>query len=273
MDINYYANLLKKKERHEDAEAFWDSRAEDFATSQNNQKDEMPSQVIKYMQENNLLQEDTTVIDIGGGAGRYAIPMAELVEKVTITDISSQMLKYAQENARKAGLDNLDYVKLDIKTADIKKMAWQGKYDLAFAVMCPAVRNEAGLDKMTALSKNHCCIGQFVERINSVTARIKEALDIPNRHDPHNDREILYAFFNILWLKGFNPRIGYFGAESEEEFTVEEILAEYSKEYNEQAREKDLDLTKIIASFAVNGKINLYKKRTLALMSWQVSTN
>lgn len=271
-NISDYNNLLtyKSKQRNMDVdmESYWDSRAEGFSNTQNNQKEELPSKVINHLIENNLLKRNSKVLDICGGSGRYAIPMAKVAEKVTVTDISSNMLEYAQLNAEKEELDNLEYVKLDLDKANIGEMGWYKNFDLVFASMCPAIRNEDGLDKMIEASKGSCYIGQYIERTDNISENIMKELHISDTKDPHNDRDSVYGIFNMLWLKGYNPMINYVKEETEEKITLEEIKETYGKRYASLAKEQDKDLDKIILDLGKG--TTLSKKRTLAIIHWEV---
>jgi len=54
------------------------------------------------------------ILDIGGGTGRWAIPLAEMGYMVVLTDISSKMLEVARRKVRERGLgDRILIVKAD----------------------------------------------------------------------------------------------------------------------------------------------------------------
>lgn len=48
-----------------------------------------------------------SVLDIGGGTGVFAIPLARVVKKVVVVDPSEGMLKILEQKAEKEGLDNI----------------------------------------------------------------------------------------------------------------------------------------------------------------------
>lgn len=58
------------------------------------------------------LQPHETLLDVGAGAGRLAIPAARVARHVTALDVSSHMLAALRSNARAAGVDNIDTVQL-----------------------------------------------------------------------------------------------------------------------------------------------------------------
>jgi SAM-dependent methyltransferase len=53
---------------------------------------------------------ETSLLDVGGGAGRLALPLALRARRVTVVDSSPSMLDALQESARAAGITNLTAV-------------------------------------------------------------------------------------------------------------------------------------------------------------------
>lgn len=82
----------------------WDKRAPSFfrAVSNSNEADE----IIPAM---DLLPGDT-VIDMGAGTGRFAIPLAKHVSHVTAIEPSSGMASYLKQGMADAGLSNYSVV-------------------------------------------------------------------------------------------------------------------------------------------------------------------
>lgn len=54
------------------------------------------------------------VLDIASGTGEPALSIANYVKKVTITDLSNDMLIIANENAENRGMKNVDFVNCDV---------------------------------------------------------------------------------------------------------------------------------------------------------------
>ena len=66
----------------------------------------------------------STVLDVGGGGGRFALPLALACAHVTVVEPSESMLEQLQEGAREAGIDNLTVVQglwedIEVEPADI----------------------------------------------------------------------------------------------------------------------------------------------------------
>lgn len=269
MDIAYYEALLEKRRpSHAGMEAIWDARAKSFSAAQKAGAEQLPGLVIEQLLQHGLILGGD-VLDIGGGAGRYAIPFAAYASTVTMTDISSQMLAVTRETARTAGRDNLEYVKLDWTTADLKQLGWEKRFDLVFASMCPAVRSRAGIEKMTVASRGYCQINQFIERTDNISQRLKSDLEIGAQHDPHNDREAVSAYFNLLWLQGFSPEISYIADEARQALSVEEALPRFSHHFEAAAQAKGATVKARLGRYASDGMLDLETRSTLAVIRWK----
>ena len=58
-------------------------------------------------------------LDFGCGVGRLAIPMASICKSVIAADVSEFMLKEAEENCRRLGIANIEFVRSDDELHDI----------------------------------------------------------------------------------------------------------------------------------------------------------
>ena len=91
--------------RHGSIESSWDYCAKDYEDGE-----------IKFSNRADLVDrfmasKPRTVLDIGGGTGIFAIPLAKLVKKVVVVEPSKGMLDILKEKANKSGLDNIGYVR------------------------------------------------------------------------------------------------------------------------------------------------------------------
>ena len=77
--------------------------------------------VIKKLIENGMLSGQR-VLDIGGGAGRYAIPFSKYAQDVTVTDISPRALAYARRYAEKKGCQNIPVTSNHLQ--DLKELSF-----------------------------------------------------------------------------------------------------------------------------------------------------
>lgn len=270
MDVNYYEKRLSRNQQLSSAaEVCWDGRAEQYSESQNKGGYQVAEEVSQVLSAKGIL-DGLSVLDVGGGSGRYALPFAKKAKRVTMTDISTNMLKFAKENAEKENLHNLDYLKVDWAAADLDALGWNNKFDLVFTSMCPATRRKDGIDKMIAASKGYCHINQLIVSTDNLSEHIKDILEVEKDYDPHNDRVSVECMFNILWLQGYDPEIRYIKNSKTIEYTVEEAITHFSGRLSRTAKEKGMDINKIIRDYAINGMITVNSKSHLALITWEV---
>jgi 2-polyprenyl-3-methyl-5-hydroxy-6-metoxy-1,4-benzoquinol methylase len=84
------------------------------------------------------LSPSTRVLDVGGGAGRFAIPLAREVAHVTLVDISEALLAVAERRAREEGLANLSFVCIDAQS-----FVPEGEFDLVLVMdLCTYLTDE-----------------------------------------------------------------------------------------------------------------------------------
>ena len=68
-----------------------------------------------------LLGSDATVLDVGGGAGRFALPLATRAQHVTVVEPSTDAVGMLQERAEQAGLSNITVITDRWEDADAPK--------------------------------------------------------------------------------------------------------------------------------------------------------
>ncbi len=83
--------------------AFWDARARHWAARMTD-FDEHRDFVARLRE---VVGRTTSVVDVGAGSGRFALPLASLAREVVAVDSSRVMLDLLEEEARRRGLDNV----------------------------------------------------------------------------------------------------------------------------------------------------------------------
>ncbi len=67
-----------------------------------------------------LIDSDSTVLDVGGGAGRFALPLATRAKHVTVIEPSAEAVGMLQERAAEAGLSNITVMTERWEDADVE---------------------------------------------------------------------------------------------------------------------------------------------------------
>ena len=88
-------------------------------------RNDVPREFIKK-----YLRASDVALDAGGGTGLNAIMMAHICQKVTLLDISPEILKLAEANIQNAGLAQ----KIDLAEGDVSNLEQFGEGTFSFAV-------------------------------------------------------------------------------------------------------------------------------------------
>jgi len=127
-----------KKDR--DPAAIWDKKAAAYQKSTRGER-RATERDLAFI----TLSQKDTVLDMGAGTGRLAVPIAGRVSHVTALDASAEMLKILEENMRKEGHSNYTCIRMkwedvvigrDLEPHDVVIAAFSlGFFDLAAALL------------------------------------------------------------------------------------------------------------------------------------------
>lgn len=247
----------------EAVEENWDQKAETFYSNQVNGSTYYSEAVPRLLEQKKILTPSASVLDIGAGSGRYAIPIAKKCQSVHALDLSSEMLQFMKREIEENNLDNIYTIKSAWPTTENI-----GEFDVAFSAMCPATRSVEALEAMSQVAKKHGVICQFIESTDIVIETLQEQQLIDkDLKNPHNDRGLLQSYFNILWELGYQPEISYLNDTFELELSFDEALDTYKQRY----KHIEVEQLKNVLATIQNGAddIKVMKKTTLAVISWE----
>ncbi|MDD1647780.1 MAG: class I SAM-dependent methyltransferase [Methanomicrobiales archaeon] len=136
----HYAASPERARRDRDPGAAWDRRAGAYGTMTRNTL-QVAEQEVGMMD----LRPTDTVLDMGAGDGRLAVPMARRVARVTALDPSAGMLRQLETRMAEAGLGNFQTIQArwedvvvgrDVEIHDVAVAA----YSLGFSDLAAALR-------------------------------------------------------------------------------------------------------------------------------------
>jgi len=263
--LSLFAQMLKGNDRPlDEVEVSWDERAEVFYYNQVHGSTHYARAVPELLVEKGIVTPSSRVLDIGAGSGRYAIPLAKRSKSVQALDVSSVMLGFLEEEVGRHQLDNV----YSVQSAWPVSGAVIGQVDVAFAAMCPATRSVEALKKMSEVAQEYGVICQFTASSDSVVDALKEqGLIEGDVKGPHNDRDLLQAYFNVLWELGYSPDVTYLDDTFVHEMSMEEAIESYRKRYEALGLEA---LTNVLDTLGADGGVlKIVKKRTLGVLSWR----
>jgi SAM-dependent methyltransferase len=147
-----------------------------------------------------------TVLDIGCGPGRISVPMAQRARSVTSIDSSEKMLAYCRQNAREAGIANLDARLLDWEKAVAGENLEQ--HDIVIASRSPGMSD---IRKISSFAKKYAVVIAWANAPNipMIIGDLFKGLDQDRRMPPMRiDRRIGYnVTYNIIYDAGYDPNV------------------------------------------------------------------
>ena len=100
----HHAQSVRAQGGRAPAEDFWRPFASSFQDDPHRTDDPALTRLIQEA------KPEATVLDVGGGGGRYALPLALRCRHVTVVEASQSMVQVLQQGARQADIHNLTIV-------------------------------------------------------------------------------------------------------------------------------------------------------------------
>ncbi len=170
-----------------------------------NKMSQLEVEYTRSQLDNLLITPADSVLDIGCGPGRLAVPIAQRCARVTALDVAPAMLEVCQENARQAGLTNLQTRLLNWEDAVIGENI--DPHDVVIASRSVGMRD---LVKLNQAARKHVYILSFARSPSLKEARdslcrdvTDDVLDLP----PANRMFGYNIVFNMLYDMGIDPTV------------------------------------------------------------------
>jgi SAM-dependent methyltransferase len=151
----------------------------------------------------NLLRDwvtpETTVLDVGGGAGRYALPLALSCKHVTVVEPSPSMVSQLLEGAREAGIENVSAVEAGWEEAEVEPAGLVVCANVVYGV----ADIEPFIAKLDAKAKERVVVVVFMDAPMSMLSPLWRAV--------HGEERIelpaLPQLLPVLWEMGIFPNV------------------------------------------------------------------
>ena len=149
-----------------------------------------------------VVDASTTVLDVGGGTGRYAIPLASRAKHVTVVEPSGGSMEVLESVAAERGITNITAVSSDWETAEVEP---------AGIVLCSVVLHhvpdaEPFILKLAQKATNRVVVAEMVEFPGIIEVPFWERVygfaptPLPG----------LPELLNVLWEMGIYPDVTMF---------------------------------------------------------------
>lgn len=194
----------RRKNKQADV-ALWNSMAEGFG------RDELPQfsadSFLQLLQERGMFDSRSEVLDVGCGTGSYALALAGRCNQVTGVDFSPEMIRIAGEKAAEHSVSNVVFRCGDWAELELESLGSEGRFDLVFAHMTPAVQSADTFLKLSGASRGWCAVSKPTHRTDPVSDAVRELVGITGPRET-GDQDICYAF-SLLWQDGLLPELRY----------------------------------------------------------------
>ena len=212
---SHHAQSLKVMDESWRQGDFWRSLAPMFRADPHRTDDDALNAIA------DLISNDWTVLDVGGGAGRYAVPLALMCKYVTVVDASESMLAQLGEATKEASLSNVEAVLSEWEAAEVER---------ADLVLCSHVVYGVAdivpfIKKLNDHARHRVALLSFVDSPQSSVALLWEPV--------HGERRInlpaLPELLNVLWEMEIYPDVRMVTSSRAQSFeSVESAIAELS---------------------------------------------
>jgi 2-polyprenyl-3-methyl-5-hydroxy-6-metoxy-1,4-benzoquinol methylase len=122
--LAYNDQIIKVREGFGSTEDFWRSVTSHFTDDPRRTDDPVLNRIIHEV------SPEATILDVGGGAGRYALPLALRCHHITVVEPSGPMIESLQKGAEEASIHNLTTI----------QSTWEDvRHEAADVVFCASV--------------------------------------------------------------------------------------------------------------------------------------
>ncbi len=186
----------------------WDRAAENYQNVFRLGLNDYNASLLRFWQEKNMLFPGARVIDIGCGVGKYGTYLAELGYDVTLTDISGEMLRHAEENMARYKTPWAVY-RCDFNEATGKEQVFADGFDLAISAMSPAVHDAETVQKMSAMTRGWCFLARFYDWEQPFRDRLMRQLGMVPRSVFNDLKGDCASMIRAVSEAGFVPQVEY----------------------------------------------------------------
>lgn len=194
---------------------------------------------------NGWLRPDSTVLDVGGGAGRYALPFALKAKHVTNVEPSPAMVKAFEDAAKTDGVANVSVVQEDWPAAQVEP------HDVVFCanVVYAVADIEPFLRKLDDTAREAVAIVVYMDAPLSMMSALWDAV--------HQERRInlpaLPELLPVLWEMGIFPNVEMFPPQAPASAPNLDAALAFARHflYIEPGSEKDARLSAVAREMAV----------------------
>ena len=138
----------------------WDRVAPDYQRVYRLGLNDYNTRLLRFWEESGMLFPGARVLDIGCGVGKYGAWLAELGYDVTLTDVSGEMLRHAEENMARFCTPWAVY-RCDFNEVTGREPVFADGFDLSISTISPAIHDAETVRRMSAMTRGFCFLARF----------------------------------------------------------------------------------------------------------------
>lgn len=243
---------------------YWNSRADDYVDFIVNSDFDHGRKILNHFINEELLEPNWDIVDIGSGPGAISIPFAAKVQSVTSVEPATEMAKNLLKQAEIRNISNISVIP---KTwQDVTVSDHLGKYDLAICshVIWHFPDLFFQIERMQRVSRRYCAIAHGVFEAGQ-TEHIYKNLGMP-RDDA--DRFIMVK--QILENRGIFPEVSIVPTKMKRTVkSARSMMLLGLKKYREVQPEDEEMVDKYLALHSKDGMFERQGK--MGLLWWRVA--
>jgi SAM-dependent methyltransferase len=250
----------------------WDQLSADFGDAWGTGADDPErDEVLLFLKENNILHKGMKILDLGSGAGRFAIPFARMGAHVTALDISEEMLRCLEKETAPELAPFITPVQSDWHAADVAQLQFENAFDLSFAHMTPAITGPKTFLKFLSTSR------QWFVFVGWDGDRRQNTVDEVWRHltgkEPERNTigDVIYPF-NLVYSMGYRPRIDFQPRRYEHMVDIEKetdlLLDMFLGLVDDSPKELRERIVGVLKEMGEGTKVNTVTKGCIGRMVW-----
>lgn len=209
----------------------WDEFAPAYYQNQLESRTTVVEDVIAFLRSKKVLPV-SDLIDVAGGAGRY-LPMAKEVESYKLLDFSTEMLRFAQQEADKLGVKNVQMMKRSFEDF----LENEESVEVIFTAANPALDNTQKLERMLKKMDQACVIIRVVSSKDDLFLPLEKRLGI-YEDDPMTSKDLMDQFEAYLDQSDYSYQVKEFTYVLKERIT-RSLMEVYYEAYEEDQRLAD----------------------------------
>ena len=186
----------------------WNGSAGDYQRAFKLGQSEYNLAVLAFWQEQGMLWPGCRVLDIGCGVGKYGLMLAGLGCDVTLTDISPEMLRHAEENMA-AYTSPWRCFACDFHELTGQEPVFAQGFDFSFSTMSPAIHDVETVKKMSSMTHGWCFLSRFCAWQQSVRDEVMRRAGLVPRSMFGDLEADCAALVQAVSAAGFRPQLRY----------------------------------------------------------------